>query len=40
MVEITPEEDLKLCRRVMKEEFADLNLLESTQLGNLLKRQV
>ncbi|KAF8785745.1 hypothetical protein HNY73_011255 [Argiope bruennichi] len=27
-------EDLKLCPRVMKEEFANLHLLESTQPGN------
>ncbi len=37
MVERTPEEDLKLCRRVMKEEFADLQFTGKYSTRKLVK---
>ena len=36
-IERIPVNDLKFCLRVMKEEFDDLHLPQSTQSGNLFR---
>lgn len=40
MVKTMQGEHAKLCSPAMKEDFTDLLLLESTQPGNVFRRQV